>query len=194
MKAEIVSFDEFTKIREGKNLGKIVATSGGFDPVHSGHLYYISEAKKLADTMVVIVNGDNFLRAKKGKPFINHAERCDIMSHVKSVDYVIPYETITNHTCNEALNKLKPHIFAKSGDRVNKETIPEWDTCVKNNIDIIIVPPAPTDDVHSSNYLKRWVKLSIREKIIRIVPYNVWYHFIATKTPQSIKNLFKKKA
>lgn len=56
--APIVSFKEFAKLRP--KLGKIVATSGGFDPIHPGHISCIIESKKYGDTLVVIVNGDNF--------------------------------------------------------------------------------------------------------------------------------------
>jgi len=193
MKAEILSFEEFAKIRESKNLGKIIAVSGGFDPLHSGHLYYIHESKKLGDILVAIVNGDNFLRNKKGKPFMFHNERMDILSHIKSIDYVIPYETFDDHTCIVALQKLKPDVFAKSGDRVDKKTIPEWQTCVDNKIEIIIIPPAPTDDVHSSKYLERWFMAKLKMKFKFIVnPYNRLYFYIATRLSEKSKNKIKK--
>jgi cytidyltransferase-like protein len=192
MKAEIVTFDEFNKIRCERNLGKIIATSGGFDPVHSGHLYGIHESKKLGETMVVIVNGDNFLKDKKGKPFMMHQERMDIISYIKGVDFVIPYETVGDHTCIVALKKLKPHVYTKSGnDRTNKETIPEWQTCEENNIEIVIIPPAPTDSVHSSLYLKRWIRVMIRQKVIKYFPYNILISKISEKIPKKYKKILK---
>lgn len=193
MKAEIISFEDFNKLKLLKDLGKIVATSGGYDPVHPGHLYGIHESKKLGDTMVVIVNGDNFLRAKKGKPFIGHQERMDIISYVKGVDYVIPYETETDHSCIMALNILKPYIYTKSGnDRTNKKTIPEWETCEKLGIEIVIIPPAPTDTTHSSNYLKRWNKIYLQQKFkVFVNPYNHLYHFLALNFPANLKSYFK---
>ena len=65
--ALIVDFDYFDIHRD--ELGKIVCTSGGYDPVHPGHLSVISESKKFGDTVVVIVNGDAFLSAKKDGRF-----------------------------------------------------------------------------------------------------------------------------
>ena len=67
--AKIISFEEFDLIRG--SLGKIVCTSGGFDPIHPGHITCIHESKNYGDTVVVVVNGDNFLNNKKGKPFID---------------------------------------------------------------------------------------------------------------------------
>ena len=197
MKAEIVSFEEFAKIRSEKNLGKIVSTSGGFDPVHTGHLYGMHESKKLGNTMVVIVNGDNFLRSKKGKPFIFHKERCEIISYIKGVDFVIPYETTSDHTCIVALQKLRPHVFTKSGnDRLNRETIPEWDTCKELGIEVVVIPPAPSDIVHSSQYLKRWFNAQLKLKLKFIVnPYNKIYFFISNRFTEKYshyKKYFKK--
>lgn len=63
--APILSFEEFDKIRSG--LGKIVCTSGGFDPLHPGHASCIVDSKQYGDTLVVIVNGDSFLKKEKGE-------------------------------------------------------------------------------------------------------------------------------
>ena len=69
MKARIITFEEFDTLRP--SLGIIVCTSGGYDPIHPGHLSCILESRKYGDTVVVIVNGDTFLKNKKGKPFKN---------------------------------------------------------------------------------------------------------------------------
>ena len=133
--ANIVSFQEFEKLRS--KLGKIVATSGGFDPIHPGHISCIIESKKYGDTLVVIVNGDNFLTNKKGKPFQNLETRCLIVGGLTGVDYVIPFEIKGDQTVVKALESLKPDVFTKGGDRVDEKTIPEWETCQKNNIQIV---------------------------------------------------------
>ena len=78
--APIVSFNEFAKLRPG--MGKIVATSGGFDPIHPGHISCFIESKEYGDTLVVIVNGDAFLTAKKGRPFQDLETRCLIVSGI----------------------------------------------------------------------------------------------------------------
>ena len=133
--APIVSFKEFAKLRP--KLGRVVATSGGFDPIHPGHISCIIESKKYGDTLVVIVNGDNFLREKKGKPFQDLETRSLIVSGIAGVDFVIPFEIKNDQTVIKALEKLKPNVFTKGGDRVDETTIPEWEVCKKHGIEIV---------------------------------------------------------
>ncbi len=133
--AKIVSFEEFESLR--KDLGKIVCTSGGFDPIHPGHVSCIHDSKQFGDTLVVVVNGDNFLKVKKGKAFMDLATRCHIVSYIREVDYVIPFEIENDQTVSVALKKIKPHIFTKGGDRIDETSIPEWATCKENNIEVI---------------------------------------------------------
>jgi len=76
--AQILNFDEFNQIRDG--LGRIVCTSGGFDPIHPGHASCIIESKQYGDTLVVVVNGDNFLQRKKGKQFMDLQTRCNLVA------------------------------------------------------------------------------------------------------------------
>lgn len=133
--AHIISFEEFDKIKS--ELGKIVCTSGGFDPIHPGHVSCIHQSKQFGDTLVVIVNGDNFLKEKKGKAFMDLQTRCQIVSHLKGVDYVIPFEIKNDQTVSVALDKIKPHIFTKGGDRIDESSIPEWSTCEKHGIKVI---------------------------------------------------------
>jgi cytidyltransferase-like protein len=134
--AKIVTFEELDSLRQ--HLGKIVATSGGFDPIHPGHISCIQESRKYGDTVVVIVNGDSFLTRKKGKPFQDLATRMLIVSALREVDYVVPFISDVN-TVDEALAKLKPAVFTKGGDRVDKDSIPavEWDICEKLGIEIV---------------------------------------------------------
>ena len=132
---KIISLEEFAKLRPA--LGKVVATSGGFDPVHPGHISCILESKQYGDVLAVIVNGDAFLRAKKGKPFQDLRTRCSIVSAIRGVDFVIPFEIENDPTVSKALEIIKPSVFAKGGDRVDKETIPEWEVCEKHNIEIV---------------------------------------------------------
>lgn len=133
--AKIVSFKEFEKLRP--KLGKVVVTSGGFDPIHPGHISCIIDSKKYGDTLVVIVNGDSFLTAKKGKPFQNLETRSLIVSGIRGVDYVVPFEIKGDQTVSKALAALKPDVFTKGGDRVDAANIPEWETCKKYNIEVI---------------------------------------------------------
>ena len=152
--AKIVSFEEFDKLKD--KLGTIVCTSGGFDPIHSGHISCFQESKQYANTLVVIVNGDSFLKDKKGKPFMNLSERCSIVSSIKNVDYVIPFEIKNDSTVIKALEKIKPNFFTKGGDRYDEETIAEWDICVKLNIQIITNVGNEKNQTSSSKYLNAW--------------------------------------
>src|SRR3989338_5394882 len=130
--AKIISVEGFAKIRP--NLGRVVAVSGGFDPVHPGHLSYLIESKKHGDTLAVIVNGDWFLTKKKGRPFQNLETRCQIISAIRGVDYVIPFEIAEDMSVSHALEIMKPNVFANGGDRKDKESILEWGVCQKYGI------------------------------------------------------------
>ncbi len=158
--APIVTFEEFAAIREqsekeGRGLGRIVCTSGGFDPVHPGHTSSIHESHNHGDTVVVIVNGDDFLKKKKGKPFLDLETRCHIMSYISGVDYVIPFEIENDHTVCVALEKLKPHVFTKGGDRIDETSIPEWRICKEHGIEV--VSGVGFDKRwSSSDFLKEW--------------------------------------
>lgn len=109
----------------------VVAVSGGFDPVHIGHVRMFNEAKKLGDKLVVILNNDNWLKLKKGYAFMPEAERKEILESFKAVDEVV----LSRHAENtkdisiiEELRRIRPHIFAKGGDRHSGE-IPETPVC-----------------------------------------------------------------
>lgn len=151
--AKIISFEEFDKIKDG--LGTIVCTSGPFDPIHPGHMSCIHESRKYGDTLVVIVNGDASLILKKGKPFMDLKTRSHIVSYITGVDYVIPFEIENDPTVKVALEKIKPHIFTKGGDRIDETSIPEWGLCEKFNIKVISGVGLPKD-WSSSNFLKEW--------------------------------------
>lgn len=153
--ARIVSMKEFNELRP--NLGKVVVTSGGFDPIHPGHISCIIESKKYGDTLAVIVNGDAFLRAKKGRPFQDLETRSLIVSGISGVDYVIPFEIEDDQTVSKALETLKPDVFTKGGDRVDETSIPEWSVCQENNIQVISGVGA--DKKWSSSwFLNDWTK------------------------------------
>jgi D-beta-D-heptose 7-phosphate kinase/D-beta-D-heptose 1-phosphate adenosyltransferase len=111
-------------VMKNKKEKKIVMVSGGFDPVHIGHVRMFKEAKKLGDELVVYINNDNWLRAKKGFVFMPEHERKEIIEAFEAVDKVI----ISDHEENTkdmsvcvGLVKIKPHIFANGGDRNEKD-------------------------------------------------------------------------
>lgn len=107
-----------------KKKEKIVMVSGGFDPIHIGHIRYMQEAKKLGDKLIVIINNDNWLNSKKGYVFMPDKERKEIIEALGCVDKVIislhPKNPKDMSVCKE-LAKIKPHIFANGGDRDEKD-------------------------------------------------------------------------
>lgn len=151
--AEIYSLEEYKNL----NIGGIVScTSGGFDPIHVGHISCIMESKFNSQTaLVVIVNGDSFLRNKKGKPFMDLKTRCQIVSSIRDIDIVIPFEIENDNTVCKALEIIKPTYFTKGGDRKDPSSIPEWNTCVENGIEVIFNVGKPKF-WSSSDFLKNW--------------------------------------
>ena len=101
---------------------KIVICSGGFDPIHSGHIAYFRAAKRLGDTLVVGVNSDEWLTRKKGKPFMPFRERLEIVQSIKYVDYVMSFNDDDESAILliDNVKKAWPKdeiIFANGGDR-----------------------------------------------------------------------------
>jgi cytidyltransferase-like protein len=111
----------------------IIATSGGFDPLHEGHIKLFESAAKMGE-LVVILNSDKFLREKKGKYFMPYRERKRLIESIKYVSSVIPCIDKDQTVC-KTLEKLKPDYFVKGGDRTSKNT-PEKEVCKKLGIKI----------------------------------------------------------
>jgi len=111
---------------------KVVLVTGGFDPIHSGHIEYFKEAKKLGNKLIVGVNSDEWLTRKKGKPFMSFNERVEIISNLKMVDQVIGFNDDNDDACHALFHVMSTHgtfqteiIFANGGDRNNGNT-PEY--------------------------------------------------------------------
>lgn len=139
---------------------KIVAVSGGFDPIHKGHIRYLQEGKKLGDELIVILNNDNWLINKKGKAFMPEDERKEILEEMSSVDKVI----ITKHKINDSdksvcnsLKEIMPDIFANGGDRFSDD-IPEAIFCRENNIKTVFNIGHGGKVQSSSELLKKYNK------------------------------------
>jgi cytidyltransferase-like protein len=115
---------------------KIVLITGGFDPIHSGHIAYIQAAKKLGDLLIVGVNSDEWLTRKKGAPFMPFAERSAILKNIIGVDFVIDFDD-SDGSAKHALWMVRQSypgnhiVFANGGDRTDKN-IPEMDVADSN--------------------------------------------------------------
>jgi len=110
----------------------VVLVTGGFDPLHKGHIEYFKEAKKLGDKLIVGVNSDEWLTRKKGRPFMPFEDRCAIIKELSVVDKVIGFNDSDDSACQAIFHTLSTHgnikvIFANGGDRTNTTT-PEYAT------------------------------------------------------------------
>ena len=117
-----------------RNKQKTVCVSGGFDPVHVGHLRMMQEAAAFG-SVIVIVNSDAWLMRKKGYIFMPFSERCEIIQGFECVAATVPVNDADNTVC-EALRRLKPNYFANGGDRRTDNT-PEMDLCATYEIQLL---------------------------------------------------------
>ena len=137
----------------------IILVSGGFDPIHSGHIKLINDANKYGD-VVVLLNSDAWLRNKKGKEFLPFYEREIIMRELKNVINVLSFDD-SDKTCIDGLKKARKKylkdniIFANGGDRNNKTT-PESVFCEENNIRLLWGIGGNDKSNSSSWILKKW--------------------------------------
>ena len=137
---------------------KIIIVSGGFDPIHSGHIAYFKAANKLGDKLIVALNSDEWLINKKGKFFMPFEERKTIIENFSFVDSVIDFDDDEKGSATNALIKIKdiyPNdeiVFANGGDR-NQENIPEMSV-----EDIKFLFSVGGDDKKNSSswILKKW--------------------------------------
>jgi len=115
---------------------KIVLVTGGFDPLHSGHIEYFKAARKLGDILVVGVNSDAWLARKKGRAFMPLLERTAIIRELACVDFVIDFDDSDN-SAKHAIQMVRQSypndkiVFANGGDRTHTN-IPEMDVADEN--------------------------------------------------------------
>ena len=134
---------------------KLVAVSGGFDPIHVGHIRMIQEAATLGDGVIVIANSDEWLIRKKGYTFMPYCEREEVLQAIKGVVVVIKAEDHDNTVCN-TLKLIKPAIFANGGDR-KEGNVPEYKVCNDLGIELIF-GVGGNDKPQSSSWLVDKVK------------------------------------
>ncbi len=143
--------------------------SGGFDPIHIGHVRYFEAAKKLGDKLVVVINNDHWYKVKGRPVFMPDKERKEIIKSLKCVDKVIlsghQKNTKDISVCKE-IEKIRPHIFAKGGDRKpSGDPIPEPEVaiCKKLGIKIIYNVGRGGKVRSSSDLLKEYEKKKIKK-------------------------------
>ena len=113
---------------------KTIALSGGFDPVHIGHLRMMQEAATIGK-VVVILNSDEWLITKKGYMFMTYEERKEILEGFSCVSEVVSVDDSDGTVC-KALNSFRPDCFGNGGDRKDNN-VPEIETCHKLNIELV---------------------------------------------------------
>ena len=111
-----------------------IALSGGFDPVHVGHLRMIKAASEIG-RVVIVLNSDDWLMRKKGYVFMTFEERKELLKAFNEVKDVIEVNDIDNTVC-EALDRIRPHYFGNGGDR-KSDNVPEVNLCVKLGIELV---------------------------------------------------------
>jgi D-beta-D-heptose 7-phosphate kinase/D-beta-D-heptose 1-phosphate adenosyltransferase len=137
----------------------VVIITGGFDPLHSGHLSYIKAARELGDMLIVGVNSDEWLVRKKGRSFMPFEERISIIQSLQGVEYAIPFNDKDSSAKDAILwaRKVFPQskiIFANGGDRT-LNNIPEMDI-IDDNIEFVFGVGGEDKANSSSWILEEW--------------------------------------
>ena len=113
----------------------VIILSGGFDPVHKGHIRMFREAANLGHQVIVGLNSDEWLTRKKGKPFMKWEERAEILESCKFINQVLPFDD-SDETANDIIKQVAKTYkdkdykiyFANGGDR-KLGNVPEFDNC-----------------------------------------------------------------
>lgn len=159
----------------------IVICSGGFDPIHEGHIEYFKEAKKLGDKLIVALNSDDRLTRKKGKPLMSWTSREAIIRELKCVDDVIAFNDSDDSARDaiDRISKMYPNskiLFVNGGDR-SKTNIPE---ITEDYIDFVF-NIGGSHKLNSSSWIledwKNWILQAKHEHTERIWG---WYEVINT--------------
>ena len=136
---------------------KLSIVSGGFDPVHVGHLELFERAESMADDLFVIVNSDEFLKRKKGKPFMPFGERMRMVEALKPVHMVVGSIDTDDTVCKTLewitgiyKQKYDEIMFCNGGDRVEGGDTPEHNLCLEIGVNPVY---GLGDKIQSSSWL-----------------------------------------
>ena len=134
---------------------KVSLVTGGFDPIHSGHIRYFERAKDLSNYLVVGLNGDPWLKRKKGQYFQSWTERADIIRHLNMVDAVVSWDDVDDSACGaieKCLEISQKVVFCNGGDRAKGNT-PELDKFGNNDRVKFEWAVGGTDKMNSSSWI-----------------------------------------
>ncbi|MBR2011908.1 MAG: adenylyltransferase/cytidyltransferase family protein [Alphaproteobacteria bacterium] len=141
-------------------MARYCIVSGGFDPIHEGHIAMIVESAKFSDGVIVLANSDDWLCRKKGKNFYSISTRRAILENIKGVIDVIEFDDSDNSAC-DGIRKVRQKypdaelIFANGGDRT-KDNIPEMPTCAECGVEIVFGVGGENKANSSSWILNKW--------------------------------------
>lgn len=164
---------------------KIVLVTGGFDPLHSGHIAYFKEARNLGDMLIVGINSDEWLARKKGRAFMPWNERLCIINNLSMVDEVYTFDD-EDGSAKHFIQQVRAHypnsklIFANGGDRT-KDNIPEMDIN-DDNVEFMFGVGGEDKRNSSSWILQEWKN----PKVIR--PWG-YYRVLDEKSGYKVKEL-----
>lgn len=141
-------------------MAKYYIVSGGFDPIHEGHIAMIVDSAKKSDGVIVLANSDDWLCRKKGKNFYTFQTRYAILQNIKGVIDVLDFDDSDNSACDgiRKVRKKYPNdelVFANGGDRT-KNNIPEIPTCKECGVEIVFGVGGENKANSSSLILNNW--------------------------------------
>jgi len=134
--------------------------SGGFDPIHEGHIAMFKEAAAKSDGIIVLLNSDEWLARKKGRAFMNSVTRKEVCGGMKNVIAVFEFDDSDNSAC-DGVRVAREHypdarlVFANGGDR-NAGNIPEHAACEKHNVELEFAVGGEDKKNSSSWILNKW--------------------------------------
>ena len=142
---------------------KIISiVSGGFDPIHPGHIMMMKECLEFSNYLIVGVNSNNWLIKKKGNYFMDIKHRIYVIENLSVVNEVMEFDDDDQGSANNLLVKVREKyqtneiIFANGGDRSDSSKILEDETANKLNINIKFGVGGNHKESSSSDLLKRW--------------------------------------